>query len=185
MFPSPLSRRYIFPAAFAALTFLSPAAMAQVYSWKDPATGTTIISDTPPPGSVKNVTRSGRKPVSDTAKPETDMPFAAREAARKFPVVLYTGADCPACAEARALLTRRGVPFREILIQTEDDLTAMKHLFGGTSVPSAAIGRQKFSGFESGAYQNALDLAGYPKETPVKDAASPDGAASAPPANAK
>ena len=41
----------------------------------------------------------------------------------------------------------------------------MKGLVGDTFVPSLKVGNQRFRGFETGAYDNLLDLAGYPKTT--------------------
>lgn len=143
---------------------------AQVYKWVDPATGRTVYSDTPPPGDAKNVNSSGKRPASADVDPVTGLPFAVREASRKFPVVLYTSPDCDICTQARALFNKRSVPFREIVIQTEDDRTAMKNLVGDTRVPSLFVGRQKINGYNEAAYNNALDLAGYPKsETPAPE----------------
>jgi glutaredoxin 3 len=36
-------------------------------------------------------------------------------------VVVYTMTNCPYCLQAKQLLTRRGVPFQEILVAEDDD----------------------------------------------------------------
>jgi hypothetical protein len=41
-----------------------------------------------------------------------------------------------------------------------------KQLGSAAAVPSIIVGRQNFKGFESGAWNNLLDLAGYPKSAP-------------------
>jgi hypothetical protein len=52
-----------------ALVFASTAAIAQTYQWKD-ASGKTVISDTPPPGSAKSTrTIGGHAPAVVTEKP--------------------------------------------------------------------------------------------------------------------
>ena len=45
-------------------------------------------------------------------------------------------------------------------------------LVGDFFVPSIKVGKQSFRGFEAGAYNNLLDLAGYPKSA-AKPASEP------------
>lgn len=138
-------------------------AHAEAYRWVDPATGRTVISDSPPPRSTKDVSKT-RDPG---ANPEGQS-YAVRKAVENFPVTLYTAADCLApCKDARALLNARGVPFTEKMIQTAEDEAALKKLVGDNSVPSLKIGRQTMRGFEASAFNNLLDLAGYPKSAPT------------------
>lgn len=137
----------------------STLAVAQTYRWVDPASGRTIFSDTPPPGTAKQVKKSFSAPP-DGDKP---MPYATKQAAQNFPVTLYTSAECGPCAKARELLTKRGVPFTEKTIQTEADQAELKALLGETTVPGLKVGRQTVKGFDASAYNSTLDLAGYPK----------------------
>jgi len=158
-----------------ALCAFASGASAEVYRWVDPATGRTIISDTPPPGTVKNVVRSGaRRPGDNNEGEDPNLTFAMREAARKFPVMLYTTPDSDFSAQARSLLEKRGVPFRENVIRTDDDRKAMQALTGDTKVPALYVGRQNVQGFDADAYHRALDLAGYPKpqQPPAAEAKS-------------
>lgn len=137
-------------------------AHAEAYRWVDSATGRTVISDTPPPRSVKDVSRA-----KDTGSNPEGQSYAARKAAENFPVTLYTAAGCIAeCKAARDLLNGRGVPFSEKMILTDEDQEALKKLVGDAAVPSVQVGRQSMRGFEANAFNNLLDLAGYPKSAP-------------------
>ncbi|MCL2076130.1 MAG: glutaredoxin family protein [Betaproteobacteria bacterium] len=136
---------------------------AQVYRWVDPETGRTVYSDTAPPGTVKDVVRSGAARQGEETEEVQQQSFATQEAARKFPVLLYTTPDSELSSQARSLLVKRGIPFRETVIQTEDDVNAMKNLTGDTTIPTLYVGRQSIRGFEADAFHRILDLAGYPK----------------------
>ena len=143
------------------LALSSACAVAETYRWVDPA-GRTVISDTPPPGRAHSVAKAG---ASDG---NTDgLPYAAKKAAEDFPVTLFTSADCVSqCKDARDLLNIRGVPFTEKMVQKQEDLDELKQLVGDAYVPALKVGKQSFRGFETGAYNNLLDLAGYPKTAP-------------------
>lgn len=163
----PLSRPLL--ASLAALLLLaSGPAAAQTYRWVDPATGRTMITDTPPPGTARQVSRTGR---SGATASEGEMPYATRLAAQNFPVTLYTAADCAPCNQARELLTKRGIPFTEKTVQGEADQAELKTLTGDTGVPVLKVGRQTLKGFEAGNFNSALDLAGYPKAPAAPGAA--------------
>jgi glutaredoxin len=140
-------------------------AAAQTYRWTDPATGRTIYSDFPPTGKVKDLARIGAAGANNVEVNEfgQEVSFAARQAAQKYPVVLYTGAECPPCTQARELLSKRGVPFTEKTVQTPAEINELKALIGDETIPSLKVGSQKIRGFEPFTYNNVLDLAGYPK----------------------
>ncbi|MDR3352626.1 MAG: DUF4124 domain-containing protein [Zoogloeaceae bacterium] len=146
----------------AGLALVASLAAAQTYRWTDSA-GRTVYSDTPPPHTVKNAVRVGKKGATNAE--DGNVPFAVRVAAQKYPVTLYTGPDCDDCNRARSHLSRRGVPFTEKAIQNAGDANAaeLKALVGDVFVPSVKIGSQKVRGFEASIYDGALDLAGYPK----------------------
>lgn len=140
------------------LALSSAAALAQAYRWVDPS-GRTVISDTPPPGRAHSVAKTGAE------KESTDgLPYAVKKAAENFPVTLYTSADCVSqCKDARNLLNLRGVPFTEKMVQTPEDFDELKKLVGDAYVPALKVGKQSFRGFEASAYNNLLNLAGYPQ----------------------
>jgi glutaredoxin 3 len=58
------------------------------------------------------------------------------------PVTIYTTSTCPYCRMAKALLTRKGVPFEEVDVSWDDARRAeMTAKAGGrTSVPQIWIG---------------------------------------------
>jgi glutaredoxin len=141
------------------LALLSASISAETYRWVD-SSGRTIISDTPPPGKVKNLSQSSGQAGSSG----DDLPFAVRKARENFPVTLYTAADCvDECRRARELLNGRGVPFTEKMLQKAEDATELRALVGDVFVPTIKVGNQHVRGFETTAYNNLLDLAGYPK----------------------
>lgn len=145
------------------LALASCTAFAQTYRWVDPATGSTVISDTPPPGGAKQISRTTNANESEGGQ----LPFAVRQAAEAFPVILYTTPDCVAdCKQARNLLNGRGVPFTEKMVQTPELVAELKQLIGDLFVPTLKVGRQPLRGFQAEGYNNVLDLAGYPKTAP-------------------
>ncbi len=152
--------------ALAAATLAAFAAQAQTtYRWVDPATGRTVFSDQPPPSGARKATRQEAPEAGDARQ----APYAARVAAEKFPVVLYTAPDCGEhCSRGRDLLNGRGVPFREKMVQDATvELEELKKLTGGEAfVPVVVVGRQHVKGFQASGWNNLLDLAGYPKTAP-------------------
>ena len=147
-------------ALIVCLALFSAVAAAQAYRYVDPS-GRTVFSDTPPPGRARDVSKS------TGGVEEPGQPYAVKQAAANFPVTLYTSADCTTqCADGRSLLNGRGVPFTEKMLQKEEDLAELKQLVGDAFVPALKVGKQSFRGFEAGAWNNLLDLAGYPKSAP-------------------
>jgi glutaredoxin len=143
------------------LALASASVVAETYRWVDPA-GRTVISDTPPPGRMHSVSKAGASAADDDG-----LPFAVKRAAENFPVTLYTSADCTTqCKDGRDLLNGRGVPFAEKMLQSQEDVAELKQLVGDAFVPALKVGKQSFRGFEAGAWNNLLDLAGYPKSAP-------------------
>ena len=142
------------------LLLAGSAAMAETYKWSEG--GKTVISDSPPPGRAKAVSKMG-----SSAESNDNLPFAVKKAMEAFPVTLFTAPDCASdCKQARDLLNGRGVPFTEKVIQKPEDAEELKQLVGDLFVPSLKVGNQKFRGVEESAYNNLLDLAGYPKTAP-------------------
>ncbi len=145
---------------FLALLLLLPVlAQAQVYRWVDDR-GDVHFSDRVPMSGAKNLQKQSMPATQSSSPP---LPYALQLAVRNFPVTLYTSEICKeTCARARALLDKRGVPYREVTVADEADLAQLKKLSGDTAVPVMTMGREVYKGFESGAYNEALDSAGYP-----------------------
>lgn len=142
---------------------LSGSVAADIFRWTDPATGKLMVSDQPPPGSYRNLVR-----LSGGEAADTPLPYATRVAAEKYPVTLFTTANCVAeCKVGRELLNARGVPFSENMMQKPEQFESLKALSGNTMVPTLKVGTQVFQGFQAEAWNNLLDLAGYPAAAPV------------------
>jgi arsenate reductase-like glutaredoxin family protein len=143
-----------------ALTFSASA--QTLYKWvgKD---GKVHYSDQPPPKEIKKV----EKPRLSNSTIETSgMSFEALEAAKNFPVTLYTTPECgPECATARELLSRRGIPFSESRVVTTNDGDTFKKALGTDKLlfPALVVGKSKQIGFEQDIWHELLDTAGYPR----------------------
>ena len=152
-------------ALLGAILFSASAGAQTTYRWVDPATGLTVFSDQPPPAGAKQVVRMGG---SEAPGAEAQLPYATRQAAEKFPVMLYTAATCvETCQQARAMLNGRGVPFTEKILTTPEDSNELaSKLKSEAAVPALFVGQQSFKGYDIAAWNNLLDLAGYPKIAP-------------------
>ena len=151
----------------AALLTASVADAQTTYRWVDKATGQTVFSDqAPPPGAKQVDKKTNERP--DERPDAPPLPYATRQAAENFPVTLYTTANClNQCKTARDLLNGRGIPFSEKVLKTQEEFAELTRQLGSeAAIPSLFVGQQNIKGFESGAWNNLLDLAGYPKTAP-------------------
>lgn len=136
---------------------------AQMYSWKD-AKGVSHFSDQPPAdappardqGAANNPARGSSQP---------SLPYALSEAVRRHPVVLYTTSGCGPCAQGRALLQQRGIPFTEKTVQSNEDQQRLRAAGSDASLPLLLVGSNKQVGFEALAWQEALTAAAYPLQS--------------------
>ena len=160
-----MARRLLAFVTLAAL-FASGAAAQSLYRYID-ANGRVVYSDQPPPPSAKDV--QARKLPENVI--ETDpTPLAARQAAERFPVTLYTF-DCDICREAQALLAKRGIPFETVVVTEEKGAARLKALTGKQSAPVLQVGdKQVLQGYNEERWQTALDDAGYPRTAPPQRA---------------
>jgi glutaredoxin len=155
-------RRAAFFTLILASIIAPDAAEAQLYRWVD-ENGRVRYSDTPPPASAKGVEK---KRYGAGGSGEATIPYATQRAMQENPVVLYTAPDCgKICADAKALLDNRGVPYREVVVRSNDQIEDLKKLAGKSQVPTLQVGSQAISGFETAAWTGALDRAGYPSTT--------------------
>ncbi len=129
----------------------------QVYKSID-KNGRVTYSEVPPlPG-------SGDKLTGESAA-NTPLPYALQQIVSRYPVTLYTTADCAPCINARLMLTQRGVPFTERTVSSNEDIDAYKKLNGDTSMPLGTIASQQLKGYEETEWTKYLDAAGYPKSS--------------------
>jgi len=153
----------------AAGTLAAP--VAAQYKWLSPE-GRVVYSDVPPPAGARLMNERGGESASQppapaaSSAPNPELPYELKAATGKFPVVLYTAADCAPCSAARQHLSTRGVPFSEKSISTTTDFEAFKTRgFSDNSFPALTVGREKTIGFEAGAYDRLLNAAGYPRSS--------------------
>lgn len=159
-----MAKKTISPArmAAAALLLLAGAASAQTLFRSVGPDGRVTYSDRAPASASGKATVE-RRLESPASAPSATLPYELREVASRYPVTLYTAADCAPCAGARAVLGSRGVPFTERTVGSNEDIAALKALGGDGSLPYATLGSQPLHGFDAQEWQRTLDAAGYPK----------------------
>ena len=123
--------------------------------------GRVSYSDRPPPTTdARAVGSTGASSAPDSA---AQLPFQLRQVATRYPVTLYTAKECAPCGSGRNLLNARGVPYAEKLIDTPEDIEALKRLSSEASLPFLTIGGQQIKGYSDTEWTQFLDAAGYPK----------------------
>lgn len=128
--------------------------------------GGVTYTDRVPTASAGRQVQMGRdSATADASDALASLPLELRQTIARFPVALYTSADCAPCESGRRLLQSRGVPFTERQVLNNDDADALDRLTGGRSVPTLTIGSQALRGFNEGDWQSYLDAAGYPRES--------------------
>jgi glutaredoxin len=170
----------LIPIAAILLCAAGLAHAAQLYKWVD-ADGKVHYTDQPPPADARS---AERKRLGD--KPGTQgLPYALQQAMRKFPVTLYTAAECgDPCKKASAYLGKRGIPFGTKDAGDEEVAKAMTALTGKRELPVMTVGTTTLSGFEPGAWGQALDAAGYPSSAVLPTGATQQAANKPQPATA-
>lgn len=146
-----------------ALAFtISCAAQTTTYRWTAKS-GETVYSDQPPPTGIHYEKLEDHSQGNDV-----QIPYATRQAMEKYPVTLYTTANCKeSCVRARTLLNRRGIPFSEKMLTNADEFAEITAQMGSENfIPGLKVGSQNFPGYEANSWNNLLDLAGYPKTAP-------------------
>jgi len=149
------------PALVAGSLLLPALALGQqqMYRYTD-KDGRIVYTDQSPPAGARNVQQ---KKLNGNYVESTE-PFALQYAQQRNPVTLYSGNCGPLCDSARALLNRRGVPYKEVDPTPPAEQQKLKQLSGDLKVPVLLIGAENvLKGFEEDRWQSALDSAGYPK----------------------
>ena len=150
--------------AFCLLAF-TLSAQAQLYRWTD-AGGNVHYTDTQPPAGAKNVEKKAEARPSPAQSAAAQQSYALQQAVKNYPVTVYTAADCgKPCKEATDYLKKRGVPFKEDVVATREQIEALTKLAGAPRVPVMVVGSSIQKDFEERAWSEALDTAGYPKST--------------------
>lgn len=173
---SPLRSVAALMLAASALAAL-PAVAQGVYRMVGPD-GRVTYSDTPPANDQPTQPVSGGGSTSTGGASAATLPYALRQATSRYPVTLYTGADCNPCKSGMAYLDKRGIPFAEKTVTSNADIQALQRLSGSNSLPVLTIGSQQMRGFSEAEWKQYLDAAGYPAQSALpagyrRPAASP------------
>ena len=163
-------------------TLAGLAQAGELFRWVD-ADGKVHYTDQPPPASAKKVEE---KKLTGSTIDTSQLPYATQQAVKKSPVTLYAN-DCgEPCTQARNHLVQRGIPFTSKNPQTTPtDAEALTKLVGAAYVPVLVVGSAVSKGYEKGAWDAALDTAGYPKSALPRKAPAKDGAANTEPSAEK
>ena len=147
-------------AAVAMFAGLDAAAQTSVYRWVD-KDGNVHFSDTPP---MEDATVTEKR-MGGGAVDTSQLPYATQMAMKRNPVTLYSSKNCGApCASGRDILRSRGIPYAERAADASPaDIEALKKLVGVLEVPVLVVGATTLKGYEDGAWNAALDNAGYPR----------------------
>lgn len=130
------------------------------YRWVD-QDGRVHFGDRPPPKTAREV-KERKYTVPEGGR---TLSHAMRQAVANFPVTLYVTADCTtACKDGRDYLNRRGIPFDEKTIASNEEVIALRDRLGGGDVvvPVLLVGEKSSKGFLATAWAGLLDAAGYP-----------------------
>lgn len=147
------------PLVFILALVMTGNAHAELYRSID-KDGKVHYSDTPLQGSED----VAEVKVDKERAPEATLPYETRRAAENFPVVLYTFPDCGAlCQKARDVLNKRGIPYTEKSIKTQEDMEAYNKESGDRQMPGLLIGKSWLKGVQEERWNKELDFAGYPK----------------------
>jgi glutaredoxin len=152
-----------FALGVCALSLMMTAPLAQAaYKWIGPD-GKVTYSDLPPPSEGK-LLKAPAGIIVATPEPAGSLPYALKQSVNKYPVTLFSTAECAGCKLAREVLAKRGIPYTEKSIATAADIEQMKKLgFAEATLPSILVGKEKAVGFEAAAYDRLFDAAGYPR----------------------
>ena len=150
----------------------------ELFRWVDKS-GKVHYSDVPP----ADVTDVERKKLSGASPQGEDLPFETLRAQQNFPVTLYVTNGCGApCNQARSLLNKRGIPFSEKTLKTQEEIDAFYKTSGSNGTPTLAIGKNYLSGFLESRWNSELDVAGYPKTASYRQRIAPPVPSALPPA---
>jgi glutaredoxin len=141
-----------------ALLACATLAQAELYKSVGPD-GRVTYSDTPTARAQPVDTRKApAASVSGTA-----LPYELALVVKAHPVTLYTSDKCPPCFTARNLLGKRGIPYTEKTVSSDEDIAALAAVGGEARLPLLTVGKAREQGFEEGAWNRALSAAGYPQ----------------------
>ena len=163
-FPLRITRRVTRAMLAVALVLSTTTNAQEIFRWVDKDGKVHYGDSLPPPTEVKS---SQSKKINDSVIEQEDVPYGVSIAMKNNPVTLYANNCGEACTNAKALLTKRGIPFADKNPESDTAAaTALKALVGALQVPTIAIGPNNLSGFDEEGWNAALNAAGYPRFSP-------------------
>lgn len=129
----------------------------ELYRWTDES-GKVHYSDIPATADAEK-----KKFSSSPADDDAGLSYETRRAKQNFPVTLYVAENCgDICQQARDFLRKRGIPFAEKNLKTQEDFDAFKQMSGSDGAPTLAVGKTWLKGFQARQWSGELEVAGYP-----------------------
>ncbi len=152
--------------ALALLAALAAPSAWAVYKVVGP-NGQITFTDVPPSRPGEQVERVGTPAPVPSEQGANRIPQDLRPIVRKYPVVVYTTPQCPACEDGVHLLRQRGIPYSDKNITTPADVAAYKRIGDGSEkLPLLTVGGVRLPvGFAPDAWNQALTAAGYPQQS--------------------
>jgi len=136
---------------------------AAQFKWVD-EDGHVGYGDKPPPG-AHHIEQLDSYQQGSRPDALASLPYELRLTMQKYPATLYTTKECPGCVLGRQMLQRRGIPFSERTVEFSEEVQELKKLGGSGKLPALQVGSKTLTGFNSGQWADALDLAGYPLQS--------------------
>lgn len=130
--------------------------------------GQITFTDIPPSKPGRQVERLGASPsFTPPGQSANQVPADLQPIASKYPVVIYTTPQCPACEDGIKLLQKRGIPYTDKSISTPSDIIAYKRISQGTEkLPLLTVAGVRLPvGFDQASWNQALTAAGYPQQS--------------------
>jgi glutaredoxin len=135
------------------------------YTDRPPSEGTESVTElrlrVPPPAAASKPASAPAERNKPTESPPTP------------PVDLFTGAACDRCEEARTWLVKRGLPYREFRVDSDEDRLAYRDTMGGKSLPGLRTSKGSTRGFSINRWQSLIDDAGYSPSLQLPDSWRP------------
>jgi hypothetical protein len=146
---------------FVAVLWACLAQAQNTYRWVDDK-GKVHFGDRPPVTAAGKVVEERRQ--ARGAGSGEQVSSEARQAAEKFPVMLYVSADCgEPCKQGSAHLKKLGIPFTEKMVSSAEETDALAKAAGGAPVvPLLQVGSKVRKGFAAVSWDDLLDISGYP-----------------------
>jgi glutaredoxin len=124
--------------------------------------GKVTYTDVPPSGGASRVVPMGPSAATQSA-PEVSLPGDLRQAMSRYPVTLYSAANCEPCEAGRRWLRERGIPFGEKTVTSSEDVETFRRVTGSSDLPALMVGPQVLKGLSQDQWASYLDAAGYPR----------------------